>query len=249
MTGVLCIVAHPDDETRLCGGVIAHLTGHGVQVRLLCLTRGEGGELGDPPLTERANLGTMREEELRCAARELGIHSVTFMNYVDPAVTADDETSAPAHNPDELTDQLAAQLRLHRPAAVLTHGSNGEYGHPAHLLLHRLTRRAVGSMGSNPPVLYSFSAHFHQHGYPRLANRDDPAHLIVNVESLLERVIAAAQCHRTQHALFVRRQTKHTRRKVTVAEIVRTTPLEGVRRHMPPTDGAPKDIFTQWLQQ
>jgi LmbE family N-acetylglucosaminyl deacetylase len=244
MTDVLCIVAHPDDETRLCGGVTALLTSRGAQVRLLCLTRGEGGELGEPPLAARANLGQVRELELHCAARALGINSVTFMNYVDPPVDADDEVSAPAHHPDKLTEQLAAQIRLHRPAAVLTHGSNGEYGHPAHRLLYRLTRRAVQALESNPPLLYSFSAHFPRHGYPRLANRDDPAHLIVNVE----RVIAAAQCHRTQHALFVRRQTKRAGRRVTVAEIVRATPLEGVRRQLPDTEGAPDDVFAHRLQ-
>ena len=249
MTDVLCIVAHPDDETRLCGGVIAHLTGLGVQVRLLCLTRGEGGELGEPPLAERANLGQMRQQELRCAARALGIHSVTFMGYVDPAVGVNDETSAPTHNPDELTDQLAAQIRLHSPAAVLTHGSNGEYGHPAHRMLHRLTRRAVEAMEPKSPLLYSFSAHFPEHGYPRLTNRDDPAHLIVDVKPVLEHVIAAAECHRTQHALFVRRQKKRIGREVTVAEIVRATPLEGVHRQLPVTDGTPEDIFSRWLQK
>ncbi len=248
MTDVLCIVAHPDDETRLCGGVIAHLTGRRVQVRLLCLTRGEGGELGEPPLTARANLGRTREQEMRCAARELGIHAVTFMGYVDPAVSTDDETSAPAHNPDELIDQLAAEIRLHSPAVVLTHGSNGEYGHPAHKMLYQLTRRAVESMDSKPPLLYSFSAYFPRHGYPRLTNRDDPAHLIVDVEPVLERVIAAAHCHRTQHALFVRRKTKRSRRKVTVPEIVLATPLEGVRRQLPHTEDAPKDVFARWLQ-
>ena len=249
MTDVLCIVAHPDDETRLCGGVIAHLTKRRVQIRLLCLTRGEGGELGEPPLAERTNLGQIREHELRCAARALGIHAVTFLGYVDPIVGADDEIYAPVHNPEELTGQLAAQMRLHSPAAVLTHGSNGEYGHPAHLLLHQLTRQAVVAIGANQPLLYSFSATFPRHGYPRLANRSDPADLIVDVEPVLEQVIVAAECHRTQHALFVRRETNRTRRKVTVAEIVRATPLEGVRRQLPITDDAPEDVFSQWLQQ
>ena len=249
MTDVLCIVAHPDDETRLCGGVIAHLTRRRVQVKLLCLTRGEGGELGEPPLAERTNLGQIREHELRCAARALGIHAVNFLGYVDPIVGTDNEIYAPVHNPEKLTGQLAAQIRLHSPAAVLTHGSNGEYGHPAHLLLHQLTRRAVEAIGPNQPLLYSFSAHFPRHGYPRLVNRSDPAHLIVDVEPVINQVIVAAECHRTQHALFVRRETNRTRKKVTVAEIVRAIPLEGVRRQLPVTDGVPEDVFSKWLQQ
>lgn len=249
MTDVLCIIAHPDDETRLCGGIIAHLTEQGIKIQLLCLTRGEGGELGEPPLVNRAGLGRMREDELRCAATKLGIDAVTFMDYVDPPVSADNTTSAPRHKPDELTEQIAEQIRLHSPTTVLTHGSNGEYGHPAHLLLHHLTRRAIESIVSNPPPLYSFAATFQGHGYPRLTNQDDPAHMIVNVKSVLGKVVEAAHCHRTQHALFVRRQTKRTNRQVTVSEIVRCAPFEGVHRHMPTVDGKPKDHFARWMKK
>ena len=118
----------------------------------------------------------------------------------------------------------------------------------AHRLLHQLTRRAAEALGPDLPLLYSFSDHFPLHGYPRLANRDDSAHLIVDVGPVLEHVIAAAQCHRTQLALFVRRQTQRIRRNVTVDQIMRTIPLEGVRRQMPDTDDTPEDVFAQWLR-
>lgn len=49
------MVAHPDDETRLTGGLLARLAAQGVDVHLPCLTRGEGGEVGEPPLATREN--------------------------------------------------------------------------------------------------------------------------------------------------------------------------------------------------
>jgi LmbE family N-acetylglucosaminyl deacetylase len=49
MASLLCLVAHPDDETMLCGGTQALLAARGVETHMVCLTRGEGGELGEPP--------------------------------------------------------------------------------------------------------------------------------------------------------------------------------------------------------
>jgi LmbE family N-acetylglucosaminyl deacetylase len=53
----LAVVAHPDDETFGCGGVLAKYAAEGAQVFLLCATRGEVGEIRDPALATRDNLG------------------------------------------------------------------------------------------------------------------------------------------------------------------------------------------------
>ncbi len=37
---LLCIVAHPDDETRLTGGLLALLSARAAHIHVLCLTRG-----------------------------------------------------------------------------------------------------------------------------------------------------------------------------------------------------------------
>ena len=47
---VIAFFAHPDDETMLCGGTLALLDSLGARVHLLVATRGEGGEMGEPPL-------------------------------------------------------------------------------------------------------------------------------------------------------------------------------------------------------
>ena len=43
MPALLCLVAHPDDETMLCGSTLALLATRGVEVHVAALTRGEGG--------------------------------------------------------------------------------------------------------------------------------------------------------------------------------------------------------------
>jgi len=87
----LCLVAHPDDETIWCGGTLALLAAKGVAVHLAALTRGEGGDVGEPPLSERDGLGDVREREMVCAAGKLGARSLTFLGYIDPTVGPDVE--------------------------------------------------------------------------------------------------------------------------------------------------------------
>src|SRR5512143_3288271 len=119
---LLCVVAHPDDETRLCGGILAMLAHKGVAVHILSLTRGEGGELGEPPLATRETIGAVREAELVCAAGKLGARSLTFLDYVDPAVGPDNALFAPEADPVVLSGQIANTIRQCGAAVVLTHG-------------------------------------------------------------------------------------------------------------------------------
>lgn len=246
MPSLLCLVAHPDDETILCGGTLALLSARGVAVHVVCLTRGEGGELGEPPLTDRERLGAVREQELVCAVQALGGKSLTFLGYVDPAIGPDEALSAPAHDPVMLAGQIVNCIQQFRPDVVVTHGSNGEYGHPAHVLMHAMTHAAVVALleekAERVPAFYSFAATYPDHPYPRLANADDPADLIVDVSAALDRKEAAALCHRTQTALFVRRRSQQAGRPLSVREVLLTH--EAFRRHWPRTG---PDVLREWL--
>lgn len=84
MASILVISAHPDDETLFAGGTLAMLAQKGNDVYILETTRGEGGEVGDPPLTSRENLGLFREQEVRNAAEALGVRDIFFLPFVDP---------------------------------------------------------------------------------------------------------------------------------------------------------------------
>lgn len=251
---VLCLVAHPDDETILTGGVLAMLAARGAAVHVACATRGEGGELGEPPVCERAQLGEVREAEMVCAVGKLKGKSLTFLGYVDPAVgpaSRDDPTGRLYPFEADLTvfaGQIAASVKQHGAQVVLTHGSNGEYGHPAHLLVHTAARIAVESFaveGGAAPGLYSFAAMYADHPYPRLADADDPAHFVVDVTPWLDAKEAAALCHTTQTSLFIRRRSEAAGRPLTVREVLLTR--EGLRRHWPPA-GPLDDPLARFLQ-
>ncbi len=216
----------------LAGGTLALLARQGARVHYLCATRGEGGENGDPPLCALEELGAVREAEMRCAVQQLGATGVEFLDYIDPRVGADNSLYAYADDVDELAQAVRAAVERLGVDAMITHGSNGEYGHPAHLLTHRAARLAVQTLGERAPLLYSSNACFAGHPKPRLANKDDEAHLVLDVTPVLAQKTAAALCHRTQHALFVRNASKDAGRAVTVEEVI--VRLESLRRHLPP---------------
>jgi LmbE family N-acetylglucosaminyl deacetylase len=224
---VLALFAHPDDETMLSGGLLALLAREGLQVHFVCATRGEGGEMGEPPVAPRHLLGEVRSQELACAVKALGGSSLSFLDYIDPLVGADEELYPFTDDIDTLVNQIQDQLTETQSQVVLTHGSNGEYGHPAHVLLHQAARQAVET--SNIGVsLYTVQACFENHPKPRLANRDDQADIVIDVQPLLEAKIQAAYCHRSQHALFTRRTSESLGHPVQVADVI--IPLESLHR-------------------
>ena len=241
---VLAFFAHPDDETILGGGTLALLAQRGAQVHYLCATRGEGGEVGEPPLCPPEELGSVREKELVCAVQALGGHSLTFLGYRDPHLSPDGQLYAYTENLTLLSGQVATSIRQFAIQAVITHGSNGEYGHPAHVVTFQAAAIAVTSLSKNAPLLYSVAASFPRHPRPRLSNQDDPAHLILDVSPVLPRKEKAALCHRTQQALFVRRSSEEAGRQLVVREVIMS--LESLRRVHPVVDDKLDDDLA-WL--
>lgn len=227
MTVLLAIGAHPDDETMFAGGMLAWAARQGLTVQILCVTRGEGGETGDPPVTTQERLGETRAAELRCAGAALGVASVDFLPFVDPLVTHTGTDPAPASalfriaaEPEEFERALVAVIRATRADLLLTHGTNGEYGHPQHLYTNETVRRAFASAGDSaafpdagkpyaPTALYTWAAHYPTNGnerLERLLNQDDPADWFLTLDDdLLGRKEQGALCHRSQISLFLRR--------------------------------------------
>jgi LmbE family N-acetylglucosaminyl deacetylase len=243
---VLAFFAHPDDETMLVGGTLALLAMEGATVHYLCATRGEGGEVGDPPMCPVEHLGELRERELECAVQSLGGSSLSLLDYTDPRVGLEEELFAYTDNLTHLVGQVAANLRQFGTDVVITHGSNGEYGHPAHKLSNQAARLAVETFGAQAPLLYTVSAFFTAHPRPRLANRDDPAHLVIDITPALERKIQAALCYRSQHALFVRRSSLEAGRQLSVPEVIMH--LESLHRAHPPANDLPEDTLAVSLR-
>ena len=133
---LMAVFPHPDDETLGMGPTLAKYSAEGVETYLVCATRGERGWNGpeeqDPGLTV---LGKIREGELRCATKALGLHEVTHLDYIDGDV---DQAV-----PQKIIAEIVQQLRRVRPQVVVTFSYDGSYGHPDHIALAQFTAAAL----------------------------------------------------------------------------------------------------------
>lgn len=133
---LLCVLAHPDDESLGTGGILAKYSAEGVETYLLTATRGERGWTGKPednPGLEA--LGRIREAELRAAAAILGLREVTFLDYLDGDVDQAD--------PAEAIQRIATHIRRVRPQVVVTFSPDGYYGHPDHIATAQFATAAL----------------------------------------------------------------------------------------------------------
>ena len=133
---LLCVFAHPDDESMGMGATLAKYAAEGVETHLVCATRGERGWFG----TEEQNpgldaLGQIRQGELRRAAETLGMKEVHFLDYID----ADLDQA----NPDEAIAKIVTHIRERKPHAVVTFPPDGNYGHPDHIAIGQFTQAAI----------------------------------------------------------------------------------------------------------
>jgi LmbE family N-acetylglucosaminyl deacetylase len=183
VTNLLAAFAHPDDETIFFGGTLAMLAEKGVHIHLLSATRGEGGEVGEPPLCQSSELGRFREQELRCAAAALGARSLTFLNYADPRAS-DGHMHAFEADLEGLISQIGNVVKRYHAEVLITHGSDGEYGHPGHKFMHNAV---IDAAQAKTLCAYTVSATFEDHPRSRLANQNDPADFIVNIEPWFDR--------------------------------------------------------------
>jgi LmbE family N-acetylglucosaminyl deacetylase len=222
----------------------------GAEVHILLATRGEGGETGEPPLCSRADLGALREAEMRCAAEALCVSSLEFMGYRDPEVGPDGTLFAFAEDVNEVAARLGERIRARQPEAIVCHGTNGEYGHPAHVLVNRAARLAVESLGAHAPLLYTFCADYLEHPRPSIANRSDPADFVFDISSVHARKVAAAYCHRTQGPVFVRRISRERGYPVPLLEAMLRIETLRCLVPLPQAAGAPpSDTFAHWLRE
>ena len=206
MSTILAISAHPDDETGFTGGTLIRFAELGHDVYILETTRGEGGEVGEPPLTTKENLGSFREQEVRCAAGILGAKDIFFLPFIDPHM----EINGTARRIDvpltKFVQAISEHVQTLQPDIIITHGSNGEYGHPQHVYTHQAVRNVLaGHAYTNSQItLLSWCAWYESSANPRILNRDDQANVVVDITPWHDKKVAAAMCHKTQHAMFLR---------------------------------------------
>lgn len=148
---LLAILAHPDDETFGMGGTFAYYSRRGVATYLICATRGEAGDVSPDMLLGYSSIGERREAELRCAAGNLGLAGVIFLDYRDSGMPGSQDNQNPraliAQPVDQVAVELARYIRQLKPNVIVTFDPIGGYRHPDHIAIHNATNRAFQMAG------------------------------------------------------------------------------------------------------
>jgi LmbE family N-acetylglucosaminyl deacetylase len=185
---MLVILAHPDDESFAVGGTLAKYAHQGVLVVLLCATRGEAGIPGAEP--EEA--GGIREQELRNAAKHLGIE-VYFLGYMDGELSK--------VNPAALLENISCWIDLVEPQVILTFGPDGISGHSDHVTVSHIVTQAVDKFFPGLLLLYIAPSEATCLGCGVSSSKSggDKSLIPVDISDYAIEKVRAIQCHISQH--------------------------------------------------
>jgi mycothiol conjugate amidase Mca len=150
----MAIHAHPDDECFGGGGTMMHYADRGFTTVLVTCTNGEEGEIVDPTMdTEevKPRLAEVRLAELRQAVAILGITHLELLGYRDSGMIDtppnEDPRSFNKANVEDATERLVALIRRYQPDVLFTYDEKGGYGHPDHIMAHKITVAAFDAAG------------------------------------------------------------------------------------------------------
>lgn len=172
---LMCVLAHPDDESQGTGGTLAKYAAEGIATYLVTATRGERGWFG--PEHENPGLealGRIREAELRAAGQILGLREVNLLDYIDGDLDQAD--------PAEAIAKIVGRLRRVRPHVVVTIPPDGFYGHPDHIAISQFTQAAVVCAAD---AAYVEASHLPPHRVSKLYYVVDSKSVVARVTLLL----------------------------------------------------------------
>jgi LmbE family N-acetylglucosaminyl deacetylase len=140
---VLVVVAHPDDIDFGAAGTIATFTEDGLHVTYCIITDGDAG--GFDPAVPRHQIGGIRQDEQRAAAKAVGVEDVLFLGYPDGRL----EVSL------DLRRDISRVIRQVRPQRILVQSPERNWeriyaSHPDHLAAGEAALCAVYPDARNP---------------------------------------------------------------------------------------------------
>ncbi len=140
---VLVVTAHPDDVDFGAAGTIATWTDAGIEVVYCICTDGDAG--GFDPAVPRSEIGGIRQEEQRAAAKVVGVTELHFLGYPDGELVAT----------LELRRDISRVIRQVRPQRVVSSSPERDYerigrSHPDHRAAGDATLDAVYPDARNP---------------------------------------------------------------------------------------------------
>jgi LmbE family N-acetylglucosaminyl deacetylase len=225
---ILVVLAHPDDESFGMGGTIAYYASKGVAVHLLCATRGEAGTVEPQFLKKYKTIAKLREAELSCAAKALGLASVTYLGFRDSGMagSADNRNRSSLFRApvDRVAGKILRHIRRLRPQVVVTFDPVGGYHHPDHIAIHKATVKAFNLAKTTNSVSQLYYTALNRRRLRwivmmmRLSgkdptqvgrnkdidltaltrDKDTPAHVSINYRSVRARKEQADACHASQ---------------------------------------------------
>ncbi len=153
MKKLLVVTAHPDDESFGPGGTLAYYASRGVEVRVICATRGEAGddavvksEIRNPK-SQKRELNTVREHELLSASNMLGVAKVEFLDFIDGTLNNEQY-----HN---VAEKITSVIEEFEPQVILTFEPRGVSGHLDHVAISFITTFAY-QKSQIPQKLYYY---------------------------------------------------------------------------------------------
>ncbi len=155
MGTIVSFHAHPDDESIGAAGTLARAAAAGHRVVLVFATRGELGEPVPGVLRPGEQLPVRRSEECYASAAAIGARRVEFLGYTDSGMMDEPSNKAPfcfwQADVEHAARLLAVILDEEEPDVLTIYDDNGGYGHPDHIQVHRVGRRA-GELAAVPVI-------------------------------------------------------------------------------------------------
>lgn len=160
---LLCVHAHPDDESLFTAGATSHYAERGVRNVLVTCTLGQlgiddQGRAGDDPGHDPATTRATRAAELARAGALVGFARQLTLGYRDSGMAgwaANADPDAFVNADVETTARVIADvIDQENAAVVVTYDENGFYGHPDHVMANVVTRRAVQLSTSAQRLFY-----------------------------------------------------------------------------------------------
>lgn len=193
---LLCVFAHPDDESYGPGATLAQCALDGADVHILMFTCGEAGSIGVSKEMPADELCAARRREMAAACEALGVRSHRILGVPDKGVADMDADAA--------VGEILADIEKFRPQVVLTFHRDGVSSHPDHIAITRFLDRAFVEAGEGGPLRFFEwgipRRRAHLYDRPNLAPMPDSeiAAEVHPSDAAIDRKIAAIEAHVTQ---------------------------------------------------
>jgi LmbE family N-acetylglucosaminyl deacetylase len=179
---VLCVVAHPDDETLGVGGTLALHAEAGSDVTVLIMSEGEVEKLATTP-----RCSTRRECALQ-AADAMGVSRVEFHDFPDQRLDA-----VPFI---DLIKTVEGALERHRPTVVYAHhGGDANTDHQVVFKAVYAACRPMTPLGSMVQRLLTFETPSSTDQAPQVADYVFNPTTFVDVEPVWDKKLKALACY------------------------------------------------------